>query len=343
MVSQANHPLPPGLRVDEYTIDRQVSLGGFSLVYLAHDAKGRAVALKEFLPHQLALRGPGAICPSIPDEHRGTFRYGVRCFFEEGAALAKVKHPNVVEVYNFFRANDTVYLAMRYEEGRTLQELLRDEPGKVNEAFLRGLFTRLLNGLRAVHRQQLLHLDIKPANIYVRWDDTPVLIDFGAARQVLNQQQPILKPTYTPGFASPEHHNNFEQLGPWSDIYGVGASLYACLAGGIAPLAVDQRRLKDTLVPARERWRGHYSDNLLRVIDHCLALDHERRPQSVFAVQKALAPLTTADDGDAETLAASAAATAAVRPASAPGEFGQTAVRARGWLARLMDKVKRRR
>jgi serine/threonine protein kinase len=287
MAQQANRPLPNGLPLEEYTIERQLSLGGFSIVYLARDPAGTLVAIKEYLPNSLALRGEGEIKPVISEDHLGAFRYGMKCFFEDGRSLAKLSHPNVIRVLNFFRANDTVYMVMEYEQGRTLQEFIQRHQGHISERFIRGVFTRMLNGLREVHSHKLLHLDLKPSNIYLRADNTPVLIDFGAARQTLSSDQPMLKPMYTPGFASPEHYGSRKDLGPWSDIYSVGASMYACLAAG-APQAADERIKKDTLMPAMIRWEGQYSDRLLEIIDWCLNLNHLYRPQSVFALQKAL-------------------------------------------------------
>lgn len=292
MAQQANQPLPNGFQLEEYTIDRQLSLGGFSIVYLATDADDQQVAIKEYLPNSLALRNDGDVKPVITAEHLGAFRYGMKCFFEEGRSLAKLSHPNVIRVLNFFRANDTVYMVMEYEHGRTLQEFIHKHQGHISERFIRGVFTRMLNGLREVHAHKLLHLDLKPSNIYLRSDNTPVLIDFGAARQTLATDQPILKPMYTPGFASPEHYGSRKDLGPWSDIYSVGASMYACLAGS-APQAADERMKKDTLGPAMMRWEGQYSDRLLEIIDWCLNLNHLYRPQSVFTLQKALVETIT--------------------------------------------------
>jgi len=292
MAQQANQPLPNGFQLEEYTIDRQLSLGGFSIVYLATDPENTQVAIKEYLPNSLALRNDGDVKPVITAEHLGAFRYGMKCFFEEGRSLAKLSHPNVIRVLNFFRANDTVYMVMEYEHGRTLQEFIQKHQGHISERFIRGVFTRMLNGLREVHAHKLLHLDLKPSNIYLRGDNTPVLIDFGAARQTLITDQPILKPMYTPGFASPEHYGSRKDLGPWSDIYSVGASMYACLAG-CAPIAADERLKKDNLGPAMIRWEGQYSDRLLEIIDWCLNLNHLYRPQSVFTLQKALVETIT--------------------------------------------------
>ena len=284
---QINKPLPPGFQLGGYRVERQLSLGGFSIVYLAHDEGGTPVAIKEYLPNTLALRTGGDIKPVVTEEHRAAFHHGMKCFFEEGRALACLFHPNVVRVLNFFRANETVYLVMRYERGRTLQEHVRKHKGPLGEAFVRNIFSRLLNGLREVHTQKLLHLDIKPSNIYLRIDGNPVLLDFGAARQALQNDGPALRPTYTPGFASPEQYKAPDQLGPWSDIYSIGASMYACLAG-TPPQSADHRLEKEMLVPATRKWAGKYSRQLLETIDWCMVLDYLERPMSVFALQKSL-------------------------------------------------------
>jgi serine/threonine protein kinase len=287
MPVQANLPLSEGHQLNEYRILRVLASGGFSFVYLAHDANESPVAIKEYLPSTLALRVNGEARPRVPEADAATFRYGLKCFFEEGRTLAALAHPNVVRVVNFFRANDTVYLVMRYERGRTLQEHIRERRGPLQEAWIRKTFADLLNGLREVHSNKLLHLDIKPANVYVRNDGTPLLIDFGAARQALSVEGMSLPPTYTPGFASPEQHVRREQLGPWSDIYSVGATLYSCLAAA-APQSAEHRLDKDQLVPARRAWGGKYSAALLDTIDWCMRLDHLERPQSVFELQKVL-------------------------------------------------------
>jgi serine/threonine protein kinase len=287
MPQQANQPLPNGYQLQNYRIASVLSCGGFSIVYLAYDENDQPVAIKEYLPSQLALRKEGDALPSIADENLATFRYGMKCFFEEGRSLARLSHPNVVRVLNFFRANETVYMVMRYERGRTLQEHIQARRGSIKENFIRHVFALLLNGLREVHSNKLLHLDIKPANIYIRNDGSPVLIDFGAARQTLAEEGLRLNPMYTPGFAPPEQYRNRELLGPWSDVYAIGASMFACLAG-VAPQAADHRLEKDRYVSATKLWMSKYSRHLLETIDWCLELDHLNRPQSVFALQKVL-------------------------------------------------------
>jgi serine/threonine protein kinase len=191
-------------------------------------------------------------------------------------------------VLNFFRANDTVYLVMRYERGRSLHEHLAQHRGTLDESWIRATFTQLLNGLREVHIAKLLHLDLKPGNVYLRTDGSPLLLDFGAARYTLSGEGMNLPPTYTPGYASPEQHLWRDLLGPWSDIYSIGATMYATLNGGEPPLAANLRLDKDEFVPARRAWIGKYSEGLLDTIDWCLRVDHLQRPQSVLALQKAL-------------------------------------------------------
>ena len=287
MFKQANQPLAEGTRLQSYSIQRVLAIGGFSFVYLAHDEQDAPVAIKEYLPATLALRVNGAAQPQASGDDLARFRAGMKCFFEEAAAIAHLEHPNVVRVLDFFRANDTVYLVMRYERGRSLHEHVKNRRGPVEEIWLRNTFAQLLDGLREVHARKLLHLDIKPANVYLRNDGAPVLIDFGAARQVLSAEGMKLPPLYTPGFAAPEMHARRELLGPWSDIYSIGATMYACLAAA-APQPADARLSHDLVVPARKAFAGRYATELLEIIDWCLELDHLRRPQSVRALQKAL-------------------------------------------------------
>jgi serine/threonine protein kinase len=287
MLKQANLPLPEGTMLQKYRIVRVLAAGGFSFVYLAHDENAAPVAIKEYLPATLALRVNGTAHPKISEEDLARYRVGMKSFFEEAGAIAHLEHPNVVRVLDFFRANDTVYLVMRYEHGGSLAEQIKTRRGALEELWVRNTFAQLLDGLREVHAHKLLHLDIKPANIYLRDDGTPLLIDFGAARQVLSAEGMKLPPTYTPGFAAPEMHARRELLGPWSDIYSVGATMYACLAAA-APQPADARLQNDELAPATRAFAKSCAPDLLEIVDWCLRLDHLQRPQSVHSLQKAL-------------------------------------------------------
>jgi serine/threonine protein kinase len=286
-LSQVNTPLPAGFHLGRYRIERRISEGGFSIVYLAYDDQGTPLAIKEYLPAALALRTGDEPEPVVSAEQRAAYDHGLRCFFDEGQHLARLNHPHVVRVLDFFRANGTVYLVMEYERGRTLQTHIDKHKGSLSENFLRRTFAHLASGLREVHAQKLLHLDIKPANIYLRSNGSPVLLDFGAARQVIGQSLPRVRAMHTPGFAAPEQYGKNNECGPWTDIYAIGATMYSCLYGTTPPGA-DQRLEKDILRPATIAWRGQYSRHFLSLIDACLALDPLARPQSVFTLQREL-------------------------------------------------------
>ncbi len=285
-------PLPPETALGDYRILRKLAAGGFGVVYLAQDAEGQQVAIKEYLPASLVSRAPGKLLPEVPPEKLSLYRLGLKSFFEEGRALAQISHPSVVSVLNFFRENETVYMVMNYLEGASLQEFIitaRDlKQQKVfRESTIRSLFDEILRGLRIVHQHKMLHLDIKPANIFITDDNRSVLIDFGAAREVLSKEGNFIRPMYTPGFAAPEMYRRDAAMGPWTDIYAIGACIYACMQG-YPPNEAPQRLEKDRIGVALSRLRGIYSDNLIEVVEWCMALDPLSRPQSVFALQKAL-------------------------------------------------------
>ena len=286
MAAQTTEPLTHGYHLGEYIIDRRIGGGGFSLVYLAFDAKGQPVAIKEYLPGGVVKRGEQGTVHPLSNDKESSFRYGMKCFFEEGRSLAGIRHPNVVRVVNFFRANDTVYMVMKYEQGKTLQRHIVGLEEPMRETFLRSVSIQLLNGLREVHAHKILHLDIKPSNIYIRADGSPVLIDFGAARHALSQDF-MASPMYTPGFAAPEQYTQRDRLGPWTDIYSVGATLFACMTK-MPPPPANERLEKEKLTPLVKSHAGIYSNALLELVDSMLRLNYTERPQSVFSVQKQL-------------------------------------------------------
>ena len=285
-------PLPAGTVVGGYQIVKKLAAGGFGVVYVAEDQNRHLVAVKEYLPASLAERSPGELAPRVKPDKQPLYRLGLKSFFEEGRSLAQISHPSVVSVLNFFRENETVYMVMNYLQGDTLQDFIvtaRDlKRDKVfRESTIRSLFDEILRGLRIVHQHKMLHLDIKPANIFITNDNKAVLLDFGAAREVLSKEGNFIRPMYTPGFAAPEMYRRDGTLGPWTDIYAIGACIYACMQG-YPPNDAPQRLEKDRLSLALSRLRGVYSDNLIEVVEWCMSLDPLSRPQSVFALQKEL-------------------------------------------------------
>ncbi len=285
-------PLPPGTTIGGYRIVRRVAAGGFGVVYQASGADDEQVAIKEYLPATLTSRAPGALTPQVEPDKLSLYRLGLKSFFEEGRSLAQISHPAVVSVMNFFRENETVYMVMNYLEGASLQDfivLARDlkQPKVFRESTVRSLFEEVLRGLRIVHQHKMLHLDIKPANIFITNDDKAVLIDFGAAREVLSKEGNFIRPMYTPGFAAPEMYRRDSTMGPWTDIYAIGACMYACMHG-YPPSEAPQRKAQDPMAQSIKRLQGVYSDNLIEVVQWCMMMDPLKRPQSVFALQKEL-------------------------------------------------------
>lgn len=285
-------PLPPGTQIGGYRVVRRVAAGGFGVVYLATGADEQQVAIKEYLPSSLVTREPGLLAPQVAPDKLSLYRLGLKSFFEEGRSLAQISHPSVVSVLNFFRENETVYMVTDFLEGASLQDFIvvaRDlKKDKVfRESTIRSLFDEILRGLRIVHQHKMLHLDIKPANIFITDDNRAVLIDFGAAREVLTKESNFIRPMYTPGFAAPEMYRRDTTMGPWTDIYAIGACMFACMHG-YPPNEAPQRVPEDKAVQTLKRFRGVYSDDLVEIVQWCMALDPLERPQSVFALQKEL-------------------------------------------------------
>ncbi|QEA13935.1 serine/threonine protein kinase [Comamonas flocculans] len=284
--------LPENTMIGGYRIVRKLAAGGFGVVYLALDREGQQVAIKEYLPASLATRSPGELQPQVATEKLSLYRLGLKSFFEEGRALAQIAHSSVVTVLNFFRENETVYMVMNYLEGASLQEFIitarsLKQEKVFRESTIRSLFDEVLRGLRVVHQHRMLHLDIKPANVFITDDNRSVMIDFGAAREVLSKEGNFVRPMYTPGFAAPEMYRRDSALGPWTDIYAIGACMYACMHGYPPPEA-PQRQSKDKLTSSLQKLRGVYSDNLIELVEWCMALGPLERPQSVFTLQKEL-------------------------------------------------------
>ena len=292
---QSRHALPPGTVLNGvYRVEAELGQGGFGIVYRAHHTElDYPVAIKEYLPAELAIREGRSVHPrsAACREH---FQEGMRRFLEEAKQLIAFRsHPNIVSCRDFFRANGTAYLVMEYEEGLPLSELLRarEEEGRpFGEEDLRKVMVPLLEGLRQVHEAGVLHRDIKPGNILVRRkDERPVLIDFGAAKQNFAEHSKSLAP-FTEGYAAIEQVGE-GKLGPWTDLYAVGAVMWRMVAGGNPPfeppnpVKVESRTHAvlrgeaDPMPSARELGRGRFSERVLGAIDQCLELREGDRVQ----------------------------------------------------------------
>ena len=274
MAAQA---LPAGHGLLEYRIERVLGVGGFGLTYLAVDENlNLKVALKEYLPGEIALRGPDhSIAPSSPDTAE-TFTWGKRRFLDESRTLASFRHPNIVRVMRFFEANGSAYMVMEFVEGAPLADWIRPRR-PLAEAAVRALARPLLDGLEVVHKAGYTHRDIKPGNIYIRHDHSPVLIDFGSARVQNTDATAIV----TPGYAPFEQYHSEGKQGPWSDIYAFAGVLYWIVTGN-RPHEAAARVRQDTMPPALQAGdRNLFSPEFLAAVDWALAPHEEQRPQSV--------------------------------------------------------------
>jgi TPR repeat protein len=265
--------------------------GGFGVTYLGFDRQlETTVAIKEYLPRDWATRDSDGttVVPHAADEAEA-FQYGIERFLAEARLLARLDHPNIVRVRQFFAANASAYLVMDYYRGLTLAEHLAQQPdGRLPERQALDLMLPVLDGLRAVHAQGVLHRDIKPANIYLAQTEAggvrPILLDFGAARQAAGERSRSLSVVVSDGYAPFEQYSRKGRQGPWTDVYSAAAVLYRMLTGSVPPPAPD-RFEEDELRPASS---FGVSQSVSEALSRALAADSAARPQTLTALQRML-------------------------------------------------------
>ena len=288
-----------------YEVGGLIGRGGFGLVYKGtHSELGIDVAIKEYFPSELSVREDSGIRPSKP-EFAIPFAEGLERFLKEAKQLEKFSEcPAIVTCRDFFHANGTAYMIMDYVDGLSLSSLLerRESDGNpFTEQDLVNIIKPLLTGLQIVHESGVYHRDIKPSNILVKREDgVPVLIDFGAAKQMTSRHTKSLAP-YTDGYAAMEQVGEGE-IGPWTDIYGVGAIMWRMVAGGMPPfmppnpVTVQRRAFDlmqgrgDPLPSVQNVGQGRFSDTILQSIDECLKIKLEERIQTCTELIKRLSP-----------------------------------------------------
>jgi len=296
-MSKTSNSLAKDVTLDSYTIDRVLGGGGFSIVYLAHDQNDKKVVIKEYMPSRIASRGENNEVKPTSETNIESFAHGRRLFFQEAGTLINLKHPNIVNVINFFRANGTVYMVMDYEEGVNLQNYIKKHKGGLSEALLGAVFIPLLEGLELIHGSGLLHLDIKPGNIHLCHGAHPLLLDFGAVHEMMHSRQFQPNQVVTPGFSPIEQLDPGGYVGPWTDIYAIGASIRACIEG-TSPPPSPKRREKDTMRPAVNAFKKKYSNELLEAIDWAMEVDPMIRPQNVESLLSKLKKIKSLTQND---------------------------------------------
>ena len=287
------HALPPGYRIEEYELVRVLGSGGFGITYLGYDHHlDKAVAIKEYLPNDLAVRTDNQSVLPKSTQDKADYEWGLERFLSEAQTLARFDHRQIIKIHRFFRAHGTGYIVMEYAEGETLSELLQCK-GTLTEAELKSILFPILDGLEAVHEADFLHRDIKPGNIVIRDDGSPVLIDFGSARQAVAGKSRSVTAIVTPGYAPIEQYSAKGHQGPWTDIYGLGAVCYRCLTGEPPNDAMERLR-EDPLVPISKRCKGKANAELLDAIDRALRVYEGGRPQMVAEWREVLSGVTKA-------------------------------------------------
>ena len=278
--------LPPGFRLGTYDVVRILGIGGFGVTYLCkHIALAVQVAVKEYLPNQIAVRDGMEVQPKAADD-RGDFSWGLDRFLKEGRTLARFQHRNIVRVRDSFSANNTAYIVMDYEDGEPLDVLLQPHRTLTESQLLRVLLP-VVDGLKQVHAAGFLHRDVKPSNIFVRRsDESPVLLDFGSARQALGRRSRSLTAIVSAGYSPPEQYESGGVHGAWTDIYALSALCYRAITGDVpteAPRRQSQllRTQTDPLPKLANAGRKGYSPALLEAVDWGLRVIETERPQDL--------------------------------------------------------------
>lgn len=281
--------LSAGLQVGEYRILDVIGEGGFGIVYRALDlALDREIALKEYMPSTLAGRRDTCRV-HVRSQHKGAFDAGLRSFINEARLLARFSHPALVHVYRFFEENGTAYMVMHYYKGNTLAAALAKKDFLINQAWISGIMSPILDVLEVLHAADCYHRDISPDNIFLQQDNTPVLLDFGAARRIIGDMTQALTMVLKPGFAPIEQYVDDGAMpqGAWTDIYQLGALMHLMVTGHTPPTSVA-RMINDPLrLPTPAEAPG-FTAEFLQAIGKALAVKPLDRPQTIRELRNAL-------------------------------------------------------
>ncbi len=312
MAHQQTLPVDTEL-IGDFRIKDLLGSGGFANTYLAMDLTlGREVAIKEFFPSELAVRADSQSVSVKSAAQKVQFNWAMGRFVREAKTLAKFRHPSVVRVFRVFNANDTAYIVLEFVRGANMETWLKRIQRRPDQDELDHFLPPLLDALEVVHDAGILHRDIKPANIYIREAErTPVLLDFGAAKYAASSagdQTATTAAIVSKGYSPHEAYSTDAHLqGPWTDIYGLAATLHRGLTGS-APMESTTRIMQDDFVPLNERpeLAGRYRPEFLISLNRALAVMPKDRPRSIAEWRAELYPnLTSAQPAATSTPSAS--------------------------------------
>lgn len=267
----------------QYQILSILGAGGFGITYLAYDIKSKVkVAIKEYFPSSLVyrLKNSKNIAINSPKDKK-TFEWGLSSFITEAQILAKLNHKNIVNIDDFFEENNTAYFVMPYVVGISLGEYI-DRTETFSEIQIYNIIMPILEGLKEVHANGILHRDIKPDNILICKNKAPLLLDFGAAKDSIGKQTNSSKMIVSPPFAPVEQYGNSIDA-PYTDIYAVGMVLYILMTKKdfhIIPTSVD-RSLHNEKLDYPSDLEDRYSMILINAMKKSLEVKHEKRPQDI--------------------------------------------------------------
>ena len=278
------HTLATGTVLDGYVITGLIGQGGFGVVYVARDTQtDRTVAIKEYLPSAIAGRtASGRIAPRS-DDMGNAYATGLKGFLREANLLSELSHPALVAVHRAWEQNGTAYMAMAYYPGKTLRDVRLARPAAMTEAHVKALMMPVFEAVAELHAHRVIHRVISPDNILVMANGATVLLDLGAARQVLGGMTQALTTILKPGFAPIEQYvedGSMEQ-GRWTDVYGLGAVMYF-LAIGKPPTAATSRLVRDTLPALADVAKNvEYSPRFSQALTRSLAVRAIDRYKSI--------------------------------------------------------------
>ena len=272
--------LSTGARVDQYIIHSILGAGGFGITYLAeHQALGKMFAIKEYFPRDFGYREGTTVRAATDGE--GTYRWGLDRFLQEARALARFRHPAIVDVTNVFESNGTAYMVLAYEQARDLRIWLSALQRMPTQEEVDQIVAPLLDALELIHGSNLVHRDVSPDNILMRADGGPVLIDFGSARDAVRGRAHGMSMVVKHGYSPPEQYTSDPgRQGPWTDIYAFAATLYYVVTGG-RPMDATARFVQEGFLPATQAAKGRFRRSFLEAIEAGMQLRPEQRPQSI--------------------------------------------------------------